>query len=73
MQLAGEELDLVTDQFLEGLAGVEVEVAGVVPLDLPLGAVRAYLRVSAGGVTESVLLTQKRIGTVTFFAARPGR
>ena len=73
LQLAGEKLDLVAHQCFEGLAEVEGEMAGVVALDLASGAVRAYRRVWAGGVTLSVLLTQNRIGNLIFFAARPGR
>ena len=74
-ELAGEELDLVAHQCFEGLAEVEVEMAGVVAFDLTPGAVRAYRRVWAGGVTLSVLLTQNRIGNLIFFARtlRAGR
>ena len=73
LQVARKELDLVADQCLEGVADVEIEVAHGVHLDLPRGAVVAYRRVWAAGVTVSNRLTQKRIGMATFFAARPGR
>ena len=37
LQLTGEKLDLVAYQCLEGLAEVEVEMAGVVAFDLAPG------------------------------------
>jgi len=37
VQVAGEKIDLVAHQCFEGLAEVEVEMAGVVALDLASG------------------------------------
>ena len=74
LEVAGQELGLVGDDGLEGLAEVDVEVAGVVGLDLAPGrGARVARAVCSGGVTVSWSQTQNRIGIATFFAARPGR
>lgn len=73
LQVAGEELGLVGYDRFERRAEVDVEVAGVVPLDL---APRRGARVGdglLGGVTESWSQMQNRIGIFTSLADLSGR
>ena len=68
-----EELELVGEDALEGVADIDLEMPFRIQLDLAAGRRRRIAAGRDGGATESVSQTQNRIGQGTFAASRPGR